>query len=166
MALWKNFFPELILSGISSQDSPFGYMEYGPPSGSLAVFSRRGLPCLRQVLYQTRERHHSTSSVMLAVPVDRSPLFSQRGGMFFHISPVTQFRLPIHWQNGFCARRCQKQPETCHVALASSIPQPVLARRKVQLEPAQCTPRQAQVQRARISGWWPLSCAWPLHHSA
>ena len=33
------------------------------------------------------------------------------------------------------------------MALASNIPQPVLARRKVQLEPAQCTPRQVQVQR-------------------
>ena len=41
-------------------------------------------------------------------------------------------------------------------ALASSIPLPVLARRKVQLEPARCTPQQAQVQRARIFCWWPV----------
>ena len=26
-------------------------------------------------------------------------------GLFFFISPVTSFTLPIHWQNGFCARR-------------------------------------------------------------
>ena len=32
-------------------------------------------------------------------------------------------------------------------ALAPSIPQPVLARRRIQLEPARCTPRQVQVQR-------------------
>ena len=88
-------------SGPSSRKPDSGHRLI-PPS------SRRALPYPGPKLHQTRELHHSTSSVMLAMPSN----VRQNESLFFHISSVPSF--PTHWQNGFRLYRKQNH-QLCEV---------------------------------------------------
>ena len=140
MTLWTNFFPEPILQKVSSRDLLLGYAGYGSKvvlgrfQGSLDEGFDR-FPHLRdeysifQGQCRTRllELHDSTSSVMLAVPVVRSPPFSQRGEM--EICPSTSLlshspAFPTYRQNSFCVRRDKTTNSVAFIAELSSMVSP------------------------------------------